>query len=471
MARIAKFRYGTTDVDITFDGSPWNMVSWVPKASVAGEDVEETPTVLIVTDDDDLLATEIQLLDDLILRVSRYRENPAYEEPVWLHAKRNEETGERRAIVKHLSYTPLNSEFDCKAMQHQAEYQVTIVRGGWWEDTVGQRYGGLAQIAGASLEWDYTGAVTVPAHDVVGDVPARIDGALFVNITTPTDKLYAGIRSANVRQVTNWEGIWECEDGTNTARGADDAGTEINTSSPGAAAGIFVVGTPSASNTWEEYLGIQLSNVYAASANYDAAFGTFLWLLRCKVGAAANTYQVQLRWGYHGMADADYVRGPIVEVTNIAWDYAEMGVQKIPLRDMQAMSLALLAVTFEGVLNVQIWAKRTLGASTLKLDCLCPIAVDEGYAIVKEGATATSDVLVFCEGPAGVTRGYSYTDAGDLAKFSALNSSGFAFPPGDGRVDLVYTRDGSSVLTDTLTVVSQAGATYFERWRSLRGSE
>ena len=468
MARIAKFRYGATDVDIDFDGHVWNTESWVPKASAAGEDVEETPTVLIATANDDAMAVQIQLLDDLILRVDRYRTNCAYETPVWLHAKRNLETNERRAIVKRLSYTPLNSEFDCEAMQYQSQYQLNIVRGGYWEDPTGRQYQTLAATAGASVEWDYTAAPA--SHDILGDVPARLASLLVENATVGIDKLYAGVRSADVRQVTNFEGIWECEDGTNTARGGDD-NSEPNTASPGAAAGIFVLGTPSAPDTWEEYLYIRISNVYGAAADYDAAFGTFLWLLRTKVTTAANVFQVQLRWGYHGMADADYVRGPIVEVTNTAWDYAEMGVQKIPPRDYHVFDSATISPTLDNLTQVQVWACRTAGASTIEFDCLCPIAVDEGYLIVKEGIEATARYLAYGEGPDGRKASYGFVVGGVLTKYGTFDSMGFALPPGDGRMDLVYTREGSSVLTDTITVSALSGETYYERWRSLRGVE
>jgi len=300
-----------------------------------------------------------------------------------------------------------------------------------------------------------------------------MDVLLFVNATTPIDKIYAGIRSANVRRITNYESIWECEDGTNTARGADDAASEVNTASPGSAAGAFVTGTPSASDTWEEYLAINIDDVYSLNvpSYYNAAFGTFLWLLRCKVGAAANTYQVQLRWGYSEMDDSDYVRGPITEITNTSWNYSEMGVQNIPLRDIQTFNLDTLGASFEGLVSVQIWAKRTSGASTIKFDCLCPIAVDEGYAIIKDAATSNNDAVIFCQSPAGTTQAYSFLSTDSVVKFGALDSGAFALPPGDVRVDFAYTRDGSSVLTDTLEVSSTALTLYRERWRSLRGGE
>jgi len=475
MARIAKFRYGTTDVDIDFDGSVWHTESWVPKASVAGEDVEETPTVLIVTASDDTMAEQIQLLDDLMLRVERYRENPAYETPVWLHAKRNLETNERRAIVKRLSYTPLNSEFDCEAMQYQSEYQINIVRGGYWESPSYRQHPPLAAVAGASVEWDYTAAGGEPAHDIVGDVPARLAYLIASNATVGIDKLYAGIRSADVRQITNFEGIWECEDGTNTARGADDAASEVNLASPGAGAGVLVVGTPTGNDTWEEYLAIRLDDVYGASADYDAAFGTFLWLLRCKATAVANTFQVQLRWGYDGMADADYVRGPIVELTDIDWDYLEMGVQKVPPRNYQVITNSDMSLTHDASMEVQIWAQRTLGAGTIKLDCLCPIAVDEGYLVIKDAIVAASGFTVYGEGPTGQKATYSYTAGGVLIKYGRLNSQEFGYPPGDGRIDFVYTRTGGSVLTDTIRIFGSGDglirANYYERWRTLRGVE
>lgn len=623
MTIVAKIRYSSTD--LVFDGTgAWSILNWNAKTSRNGEDVVETMTLRVLSTTDDLLATQVQLFDDLILRVDRYRENPSYEIPVWLHVKRFSETGERRAIIKRLGYEPISSEFNAEAVAHAVRLQVEIVRGGYWEDPTGQQFPGLAAVAGASIEWDYTAAVTVPAHDVVGDVPARIGGFLFGTGAgiAGMDKLYAGIRSANVRQITNYENIWECEDGTNTARGADDAVSETATASPGdgsllvedcedawdeyvdvdvvstseltikqvgtasaklavgaavaagdilateaiasldisgasdikfwirssvataagdlvllldehancaspsetlavpaltvdtwlevtvaltatAAAldaiisvgikcvvdigahnlyiddiravskGAFVVGTPSASDTWEEYFSIKLSDVYVVSANYDAAFGTFLWLLRSKLTTAANAFAVQLRWGYGGMADADYIRGPIVEVTDTDWDYTEMGVQKLPLRDSQVIGTDILSLTYEQRLEVQVWARRTLGASTIKFDCLCPIAVDEGYMIAKDLHATDSRYTYFASSPTGAQMIYAYTSSTPniLIKVGTLNTGDCELPPGDGRMDIVFARSGSSVLTDTLAGYSDATRLYYERWRSLRGSE
>lgn len=474
MTRIAKLRYGTTDLDLDFGDGTWRITSWVPKASAAGEDVEETPSVLVETASDDAMATQIQLLDDLVLRVDRYRTNPAYETPVWLRAKRNDETGEYRAIVKRLSYTPLNPSLDCEAVQHQSSYQLNIVRGGYWEDPTGRVYPTPAAAAGASVEWDYTAADAgdgIAAHDIVGDVAARIAGFRVLNSTVGIDKLYAGVRSAGVRQIANWEGAWECELGSNTALSADDVASEVNTASPGVGGGAFVTGTPTGSNVWERYMSINLGQIYANPADFDAAFGTFLWLLRCKVGAASNTYQIQLRWGYLGMDDVDHVRGPIVEVSNTAWDYAEMGVQKITLRDYHVINSAALSQNFDERAQVQIWARRTSGASTIKFDCLCPIAVDEGYLIVRDAIEAGDIQLVYGESPDGRKGTFTMNVGAIITKYGTLDSMGFGFPPGDGRVDLVYTRAGSSVLTDTITVSILATSNYHERWRSLRGAE
>ena len=203
MAVIAKFRYGTTDVlTFGFGGGLWNTVSWVPRVSAAGEDVEETITVLLETATDDVMATQIQYIDDLILRVDRYRTNPAYETPVWLHAKRNDETGERRAVVKRMSYVLLNSEFDCEAMQHQTQYQFTITRGGYWERTTARTFpDDPIVVANILHSYDYTATA-----DIVGDVPARVE--LLVYGLTDVDRAWFGIRSAAVRQIANFEGTW-----------------------------------------------------------------------------------------------------------------------------------------------------------------------------------------------------------------------------------------------------------------------
>jgi hypothetical protein len=473
MTEVFKFRYSTTDVDL-FGGGDIDAERWVAKVTTRGEDVEEIITVLVDDTSDDNLATELQTLDDLILRVDRYRENPTYYTPVWLHAKRDGETGERRALVKQLSYTLLAGDFDPEANEYRIPLTLSVVRGGYWERTSARSLPDESSSAKTVVSYDYTAAgIGVSAHDIVGDVPAR---PLAFSLTTDSgaeiDRVWCGIRSAGVRQITNYENTWECEDGTNEAIASDNTTSETYLASPGGGSGAYVDATPAADNTWEMCLTLQLGDVYASDADYDAAFGTFLWLLRAKVDAS-TTMQVQLRFGYNAMDDADFVRGNIIEFTNTSWNIVAMDTETVPSRDLHALNTTTTPTTYEGTWAIQIWAKRTSGSGGVLLDCLFPIAVDEGYLIASDMELngAITGVFMYGEAPEGKRGAITYTN-GELSQFATLDVENFRLPPGDGRIDIVMARQATSVFTDYLYVnLLDLSSAYAERWRSLRGGE
>jgi len=230
--------------------------------------------------------------------------------------------------------------------------------------------------------------------------------------------------------------------------------------------------------TWAKRMSIRLGQI---TANTTDNLGHFLWLLRAKV--SAGTWEMQLRWGYVGMADDDFVRGPIMEITNASWDYFEMGPQYIGLRNMQIVTPAAIPATAETYFTAQIWARRTAGAGTLDLDCLCPIPLDKGWLTVTGldavNAATPDDALDY------ITYSVSPTDQRAIVTFSLpaataymkkmppLNTDGLYLPPGDGRLIIVYARAASSDITDRISIGSLTPVTqgYYERWSSLRGAE
>jgi len=230
--------------------------------------------------------------------------------------------------------------------------------------------------------------------------------------------------------------------------------------------------------TWAERLSIRLNDV---STDEPDNLGLFLWLLRAKV--SAGTWEVQLRYGYSLMDDDDFVRGPIVETSNTSWDYLEMGQAYVPIRDLQIIPASVLSVdVYEGTFMVQVWARRTAGAGTIDLDCLCPITLDIGWLVSKNidaayrGAT-DKDHFTYAVGPQDKKAAYTlFVNAGVvtvLAGVPTLSTDGLYLPPGDGRLYVVYAHATSSVITDVIAIGSLSPATqgYFERWSSLRGAE
>ena len=315
------------------------------------------------------------------------------------------------------------------------------------------------------------------AHDIVGDVPARI-GALTMQSANDLHRLWMGIRSASLHGATGVTGfipVWECEDGVLNIDGSiylDSAGgaSEANLASPGAGSGDFVVVDPGfASSTWDwdaAYINVQtLSSANVGYTTYTDSYGRFLWLLRAKV--TSGTWSIYLRDGYS--IAKNYHEPKTIDST--AWNYFEVAINTLPLCDQQGVSLTSVSQIF----FIYIYAKRLTGSGDLKLDCFCPVPIDGGFCKVEDGYMDSTRYTVLGEGPHEhyqvLTLNNDATDWGrDINIFEWEN---FHLPPGDGRLVCVYADTTETVLTDTIEFADAAlsPSVYTERWTSLRGAE
>ena len=447
----------------------WNQAVASPVYGGQPGPVKETMDLNVASTTHDLLAAAIQALDEYRVQADAYMRDGCTRAPVWLECKMNTETGTRRALVLSIS---MSYRLPLYALHHGPPQNTTQIRlelwrEPWWEDTATTAGTTATPAAGAQVAYDYTAG----GGDVAGDVPARIHSLTLKpnQVGGQTlGQLWMGFRSLNKHgTIANFEPIWECEDGTNGIDAADVA-------EPGtASAGNKVTITPGTA-TWAKRMSITLLDVTGALVPIDENYGLFVWLLRSKV--SAGTWEVQLRFGYTGMPDDDYVRGPIVEITNTSWDYTSQAVQSIPLINRQVMTTAIASYAYDNSFTVQIWARRTDGAGTLSLDCLCPVPADEGFLSANNfTCTYTSandyDEVVFTESPSDQVAAEAHNivvaTTAWFTRIPTLSRQAFREPLGDGRLYIVYARPGSSVLTDTVEVM----ALRYDCWASLRGAE
>jgi len=288
-----------------------------------------------------------------------------------------------------------------------------------------------------------------------------------------------GIRSTALHGadgIANFEPIWECEDGS-IGDGGDGVGsvniiaTDPNGASPGGGAGKFVSVVEGANGSaidWDaDYnlvLTINVEDVgYADSA--DAA-GRFLWLLRASA-TAGTSWSVYFRDGY---ATARNYHDP-VDVDGASWDYYEAATSTVPSRDAQAIAETSLYHSQ----TIHVFAKRTVGAGDLYLDCICPIPTDEGFAKLWDIWLTDEYECVIGEGPHEHTQVISLIDgATDYAiDVDPYEFENFRLPPGDGRIIAVYADITSSTLADQIEFAnpSAVASSYTERWTALRGVE
>lgn len=491
MAQVFKFRRVVADTHLDSDtGFAVVDPGWTPKVARYVEGRDPDPVIEVVTahakfGTQDQIAAGVIGLERLGRDAIRYIQDRTEQEPVWLHDSLLNETGERRALVREIGLAQLSDQHgagdaDNGSLLGIPKYQIEVKRNGAWEAVNPRLFPQAIPSAAISIVYDYTSAGgAFPAHDIVGGIPART-ATLEIEPLGDSDelgRLWIGTRSANKHgTLANFVNIWELELGT---LGTDAALAADATASPGGGGNTKVVITPG-TTTWAKRLTIKLGDV---TSNWTDNQGTFLQLLRSKVSAAA-TWEVQFRYGYEAMADADFIQGRIIKVNNTSWDFTEQDTRSIPLRDLRVLPPSGVAsAEADGGYTVQIWARRISGAGNLELDATCPVPVDESWLVCKDfTATAIAegnlDAWVYGNSPHPLRQAFVYEiDSGTAAltfqEITTLSTddTGLSLAVGDGRMIIVYARESSSDITDTIVINAGDVGIYHERWLLLRGAQ
>lgn len=457
-------------------GNGWRILNW---QTMAGEMITGRPDVPVVermelicdAEDHDNLAAHFQALDEMRRWAASYKPDPTVSragdrEGVYLHAKMDGETGERRALVnaiRVMRWTTQQISDAGGSSESRVGVRLELEREPWWEDTTARGFPSVAEASGACLVYDYTDS---GAHLVAGDMPARIRNLNIRSDATGArvGRLWMGLRSQDKHNdVDDFEDIWECED-TDGDLGTDAARATDATASPTGGGNTKVTITPGTA-TWAKRLTLMIEDF---TNHWDDNLGLFLWLLRYKLSAGSSTWDAQLRFGYSGMADGDFKRGPVVELANFSWDYLEMAAQLMPVSGRYYLGLN------QGKCAVQIWARRTSGSANLDLDCLIPLPVDEGWLKITgidlpAGSEASLNVT---ERPDGTITVFQIGAVG-IEILGRPASWAFRLPPGDGRMYIVYAGPTDSDITTGGITMTGAGAGYgyIERWANLRGAD
>lgn len=458
MANVFKLKRDTTELSmIAGEGNGLRGQIWYPEMGdvvykrVPSYVTEQIDLVADRTSHDDL-ATTLQALDQMRWWAAMQRVDPTVQHPVWLHAKMDGETGERRAYVRDIAGSWRSNQIDTSGMaaDHDALLRLKVERHPYWEDTTATTQD-LGQGSGDASEMFNYGVI-------VGDVPARI---AMLKLHPPADTytiydVWMGIRSPKNGTPGNFQNIWECEDGT--------AQTDTSSHSSGAASGGADMETTFATEAgWDTRVGITVANV---TANYADQCGRFLWLLRARVDSGTTA---EVRLSYHAYS-WDPVYGPIVEVTDDAFQHFEMGECQVPPYNRQVL-VEKPSSTPAGNFGIGIRARRTGGSGSLYLDCLLPIPIDEGWFVAKEfGCTYEDDSLFYMQFPDDKVECFNTDLSDDRYKLTPKYSHhNFAYPPGPaGRLVVVTHADPSG---DSMYPCEISTSKHYPRWLNLRGSE
>lgn len=480
MANILKLKKSSTELDlIAAAGAGFRTQTWYPKATeIRYRDIppylsEEFDILLDCTSHDDL-AAKMQALDQMRIWADMFWRG-IIPNATWLHCKMNNETGERRALVKKIDVEWRSNEIDVAgyAAANDALLRLTIERHPYWERTAFVDHGSQGGREGASVMLDYS------TTDPVGDVAARGCFYFYNGSVVPAytlERFWAGFRSTKFGTPANFIYLWEIED-PDTVRNVNEtlapANDGVVDASPGGGGNTMVeadfhtAGSGTLVKLWT-------GAVKDYTANYTDQLGRFLWLLRARVDGA-STFEVHLRWGFEQMADADFIRGPTVVVdSNLLYNTYEMGESQIPLTGTQIEPydsvFGIPARVAEAA--VQIWAERTNGVGSLFLDCLMPIPLDEGWLVAKNVG------MVWQANPPYQYVKSFYTPHDRMVAWRTISTTGiydlpvvshhnFNYPPGDGRIIASWARASSCNLTDELVFYYRA----ISRWANLRGAE
>lgn len=471
MADTLKLKRSSTELNLlAAKGAGLRVQKWLPKmADILYSGIPPYPMeamdVLIDRTSYDNLATSMQALDQMRHWAVMYRDK-TIQEPVWLHAKMDGETGERRAHIQALSGEWRSDQVGPAGYPaaSNALIQLQVKRHPYWEP--------LTHTVGTALTSAVgTVAINHAYGSPVGDVGARVREVSFVDPVNHfpdygLDRLWIGLRSTKFGTPGNLVSIWEWEN-VSGELGADTTRIGDVNASPGGGTNDALQVSFATTPGWAWRGRLEVQDV---TSDYTDQFGNYLWLLRGKV-ASGTTAEVQLRWGSSRVAVADsYLIGPTVEVTNSAeYDYFEMGQAHIPSISlhMEYASVIKIARYF----TVEVWARRTAGSGNLYLDCTCPIPIDEGSLIIKDAKCITpQDYIKYLQAAndEGLAVSFDETVADTPSYWPEWTADNFRFPPGSGVMVVVYARPDSSVLADTLKIPT---IHWYPRWVNLRGSE
>ena len=481
MAIVLQFKQGDSGTTLSLNSASagFSLAGWAPAVATPVHMGDPAPIgesihLRLKQANQNTLATSMQSLHEMQVMADRYINDPTQETPIWLHAKMANETGERRALVYGISIQYKSSWFGPEATAEDVPLVLSVVRGPYWENTTVRNLPDGAPAAGACVVYNYTAAGdAVSAHDIVGDVGARIRFFDLYDVDNDTDRFWMGIRSAGKHGadgITNFANIWECEAGTNNAA---EAGVtdEVDATASG---GNMVEVTENELEwdaTWQQVLEIDIG---AITSDEEDQRGNFLWLLRAKVDSGTWEVRLSVTSGVDAFGAAGYVsrRMDIVEVTDTDWRYYEMGIAPMSERNIHAIINSDYPTSSEANFKVFIYARRTGAASgDLNVDCVIPMPVDEGF--MKFDGVINFDHNYIGQSPEGTYNIIGVSAGGILGVVTSGPESveNFVLPPGDGRIYCVYEGQGASDITDVIIFNQADVGRYYERWLSLRGSE
>lgn len=377
-------------------------------------------------------------IEDALEGARLFHDDPLNPTSWWLEANADTESVRRSllygGVLNYVTGVGISPLLECEQMLAR----LSMYRHPLWETIsfTSISDSGLSTIGGM---WTINNVLGVPpARMGVVEVEKGTAGSLY--------RVWMGIRDEYI-SLTNFNPLWECEDGTNESGDCADVGGDATASN-----NTKVVCDFSVTEAHVIRMSITVADIDAVN---DIDFvGRYLILCRCKV--TAGTVALQLKSGYSDTAA--FAPNEIIYITNTDWRLIELGEVLMPPEGYWA-SYAPRLDNFE----LQIFAERVVGAGNLELDCLILIPSRHYVDVVgTDIVTGNHETRIFThenEEMAALNFSGSNPDTSP-----ELSDRDWYLPVGTSALIIAAERETIQVLGDTVTV----RMSYVPRWYSYR---
>ena len=448
---------GSESLDLI--AAPFDLATDGWRQKVATDESEQPDEVITLNIQDssmNAIAAAIATLDKKIDQANRFHRDGAHF-GVWLHAKVDGETNERRALVMQARRT---EEVQVKSVFMRQgialpDYVFAARRTAFWEAlTVGQLSDETMGVLGSRMVF----------ASIAGDQPARTPFVFFFSSgSSGLAEFWLGMRSdSKWGAAADFKPVWNL-------RNSGTLGTDTSTA---------VDSTAEDGNKIVTTFATQAAMVARATMRVRDAVGTtptgierkqrgrFMVLLRAYKTVGGDVVNVRLGSGFD--ASGTFALQDRVTVDTTGWKLYLLGEVEIPSARVLQNTIALES-TAMGTSSLQVQAERISGSGALHMDCLVLIPHDEGSIYVKNavGLSGADRTIYVLQSADGMMNGYLVAADGTALESSTVQPRTWGVPIGDGQVIVAAQRvAGVSDKTDAFSIWMD----YFTRYSSLRGA-
>lgn len=409
--------------------------------------LQEAMTLKSTGDDQDDLASNRQALDDKLKETGWYWDDPTERYGVWLRAQLEDETYARQALIRRGNAQWGDSPFglfvdDCSIDRFCT---LSLERLPWWEAT------NASVFAGGSLDF---GGEARGMTASIGDVPGRIARTSISPSTGDLDEFWLGFRTSRFGDRTQFEPVWECDDGTVYANtGTTEQANYMECD--------FSNGDPDG-DAMQSRFYIKTSDVTAT--NYEEQRGQFIVLMRAQI-TSTTTCRVRLLDGY-ASSDAELRRQDRVTIEDTDWRLYALGTVQIPPMNTRGTIYDYTLQSYRLCLQ----AERVSGTGNLRCDNFILIPIGESAIYVSDASISSNESGRICIAPEETIHGYVY-NSGNITGTMTVRPQGpygYVFPVAASYIVFAGQSTGAHVKTTTATI----GFNHIlPRWRTLRGGD